>query len=246
MFCPCHRAVIHPANQPLALQGIAAGPGVPPAAPIRPASLSYLGKKTIFFSHFTDNSQEASHLCCLPVSHRAPLISVTSGPSGMLPSNETLSPGPVTQRHSSAMLQTVLRFFKQAWYHRSQHVSLRCRDSSSQSATGGSWDSSRPGSTTGCTHPACVSVFQEKIFSHLTDNFRQAWGCHFHLCCLPVFRRAFLISATSGPSGMLPSNETLSPSPVTHRHSSAMLQTVLRFFQASLGPHISACFAQVP
>ena len=112
MFGPGHRAVIHAVNPPLALHGIAASPGVPPAAPIRSASLSYLKKKTIFFSHFTDNSQEASHVCCLPVSHRAPLISATSGPSSMLPSNETISPSLVSHRQPSTRLQTILRFFQ--------------------------------------------------------------------------------------------------------------------------------------
>ena len=34
----------------------------------------------------------------------------------------------------------------------------------------------------------------------------QAWGHHFQPCCLPVFHKASLIRATSGPIGMLRSN----------------------------------------
>ena len=113
MFCSGQRAVIHPVSQPLAIHGIGAGPGVPPAASIHPVSV-LLEKKLFRTSQeiLRQASGRHSHLCCLPVFHRASLISATSGPSGMLPSNETLSPCLVTHRHSSATLQIVLRFFQ--------------------------------------------------------------------------------------------------------------------------------------
>ena len=57
MFYSGQRALIHPVSEPVALHGIAAGLGVPPAAPIQLGSLSYLEKS--IFSHFTDNSQAA-------------------------------------------------------------------------------------------------------------------------------------------------------------------------------------------
>ena len=242
--------MIHSVSQPLTIHGTAAVPGVPSAALNHRASLSYL-KKYYFALHrkFSGRPGAATPICCLPVFPCGSLISATSGPSSMLPSNETLSPSLMTHRHSSARLQTVLRFFRQACDHRSQHVLLRstCRDSSSQSVTGVTWDSSRPGSTTGCTDPACVSVLLvEKIFFRTSQTIlRQAWGRHSHLCCLPVFHRASFMSAISGPSGMLPSNEARSLSLVTHRQSSTRLQTILRFLQAGLGPQISVCFAQV-
>ena len=53
------------------------------------------------------------------------------------------------------------------------------------------------------------SCLFDKIFiAHFTELnfFKQAWGHHFQLCCVPGFHNASLISATSGPSGMLRSN----------------------------------------
>ena len=51
-------------------------------------------------------------------------------------------------------------------------------------------------------------LFENIIIAHFTELnfFKQAWGHHFQLCCVPGFHNASLISATSGPSGMLRSN----------------------------------------
>ena len=90
--------------------------------------------------------------------------------------------------------------------------------------------------------PVVSALLEKKMFRTSQNILAQAWGRHSVLSCLPVFQRASLISATSGPSGLLPSNryQTLSPSLVTPRHSSARLLRVLRLFQAGLGPQISA------
>ena len=51
-------------------------------------------------------------------------------------------------------------------------------------------------------------LFESIIIAHFTELnfFKQAWGHHFQLCCVLGFHNASLISATSGPSGMLRSN----------------------------------------
>ena len=51
-------------------------------------------------------------------------------------------------------------------------------------------------------------LFDKNFIAHFTELnfFKQAWGHHFQLCCVPGFHNASLISATSGPSGMLRSN----------------------------------------